>query len=332
MRERLVGGITFLVLVFVGGVVGYMLIEGWSFFDSLYMTVITVATVGFAEVAELSDAGRLFTIGLIFAGLAAIGYSFGSFVDFMVEGGLMGILEGRRMEKQVHSLRGHHVVAGIGRVGSEVARSLESRGEHFVIVDEDAEAIKRASEAGWLYVQGDASNEEVLRSAGILRAKSLVTALDTDADNVFVTLTGRTLNPDLFIVARSSQSVSEEKLRKAGADRVITPNIIGGRRMASMVVSPVISDYLDLVSHSGGIEFRLEEVVVEENAPYAGQTIRQARVRDTTGVLILAIHPGDGVVNTNPSSDTVMQPGDHLIVLGTEAQVDDMVKNVCDVK
>lgn len=319
-------------MVFVAGTVGYMLLEGWSLLDATYMTVITIATVGFSEVQEMSDGGRVFTMLLIFSGVGALGLSFGTFVDFLVEGHLRGILEGRRMERTILNLKNHHIIAGIGRVGSEVARALDQRGQPFVIIDNDEEAIQMAKEAGWLHFEGDAADEETLEHVGIYNAKSLVTALDTDADNVFVALTARTMCPHLFIVARSSHVTSEEKLRRAGADRVITPNVIGGRRMASMVVSPVVADYLDLVTHGGDIEFRLEEVTVGEDAPYAGLTISQARVRDAIGVLILAVHDPDGTVNTNPSSETVMLPGAKLIVLGTEAQVSDMVSNACDLK
>lgn len=332
MYDRLVRSLVLVGLVLVLGTVGYSLIEGWSLLDAVYMTVITVATVGFQEVHELGPGGRVFTIVLVLTGTSAILFSVGTFVDFLVEGHLRGILEGRRMHKQVEALTGHHIVAGIGRVGSEVARALAERGEPFIIVESDESAIEAASDEGWLFVHGDASQEDTLREAGIARAKSLVTALDTDADNLFVTLTGRTLNPSLFIVARSSHASSEEKLMRAGADRVITPNVIGGRRMASMVVSPVISDYLDLVTHGGEIEFRLEEVVVGDNAPYAGLSLSQARVRDVIGVLVLAIREKTGPVNTNPSSDTVMHPGDRLIVLGTESQLKDMVQNVCDMR
>jgi voltage-gated potassium channel len=318
---RLIGSIFAIVLVFVVGVVGYSIIEGWSTADAAYMTIITLATVGFSEVHPLSEAGRVFTIVLIVAGVTALAASFGTFVDFLLEGYLRRFVEGRRMERQLAGLSGHHVIAGIGRVGSEVATAYAEMGATFVVVEEDPDRVAAAQAAGWTVIAGDASEEDVLRSAGIERARSLVTALDTDAANLFVTLTGRTLSADLFIVARSSHRSSEEKLRRAGADRVITPNVIGGRRMATMVLHPVVSDYLDVVTTGDGIEFRLDEFEVTKGWPYAGVSISEARLRDTVGVLVLAIHCADGSMNTNPSSETMMEVGDRLVVLGTADQL-----------
>ncbi len=319
--RRLIGGASALSTVLVVGVVGYMVIEGWSLLDSAYMTVIALSTVGFGEVHPLSKAGQVFTIILVVAGVAALAYTFGRFVDMLVAGHIRGLWEAGLMERRINRMEQHHIVAGLGRVGSEVATALEREGAPFVVIDTDHEAIESASEAGWSYVEGDATEEETLRIAGIDRARGLVTALDTDADNLFVTLTGRTLNPDLVIVARSSHVSAEKKLLKAGADRVITPNVIGGRRMAAMILNPIVSDYLDLVSHGGGIEFRLEELEVPEDAELAGETIASARIRDTIGVLVLAIRTADGSMNTNPSSDTVFKPGDHIVALGTQDQL-----------
>jgi voltage-gated potassium channel len=319
--RRVIGGAVALLTVLGIGVVGYMVVEGWSLLDSAYMTVIALTTVGFGEVHPLSDAGRLFTIALVVAGVGALAYTFGRFVDLVVAGHIRGLWEVGRMERRVRRMRGHHIVAGLGRVGSEVVETLCREGAQFVVVDSDETALEAAESAGWLYVEGDATEEETLLAAGIEHARSLVTTLDTDADNLYVTLTGRTLNPDLVIVARSSHVSTEGKLLRAGADRVITPNVIGGRRMAAMVLNPIVSDYLDLVSHSGGIEFRLEEIEVPPGAELAGKSIAGARVRDTIGVLVLALRSADGSMNTNPSSDTVFEPGDHIVALGTQEQL-----------
>jgi len=322
MGRRVIAAALVLVGVLTIGTSGYMFIEHWSFLNALYMTVITITTVGFGEVARMDTAGRVFTIGLIVVGVAGIGYSVGTIIEFTVEGYLSGILGGRRMQKQINGLRDHHVVVGLGRVGSIVARTLSDQNAPFVIVDESEEALLAAKDAGWLFVQGDATDEEILISAGVREAKSIVTALDTDADNLFVSLSARALNPRLFIVARSTSVASEAKILRSGADRVLTPNVIGGRRMASMVLDPVVSDYLDVVMHGDQLEYRLESLLVQEGSSIAGKTIAQSRIRTQTGAYILAVRCADETLETDPGSDTVLSPGDHLIVLGMRAQLD----------
>lgn len=328
MLRRLALAVGALVSVLVLGTVGYVLIERWPLMDALYMTVITIGTVGFREVEPLSRAGQAFTMALILAGVGALGFSFGTIVDFMVEGHLKGFLEERRMHKRIEALRDHHIVAGMGRVGGVVARALEAEGARFVVIDSCEDCVSRAAERGWLVLSGDATEEETLLAAGVTRARSLVTALDTDADNLFVTVTAHAQNPDLFIVARSSVESSEPKLRKAGASRVLTPTVIGGRRMAAMVLHPVVSDYLDLVTHGDGIEFRLEEVAVPAGSPYDGRTISDMRIREATGAVILAVHRGQGRMDPDPTPDTTLSAGDRLVALGTRAQLDALAGSV----
>lgn len=310
-----------LVAVLVGGTLGYMLIEGWNLLDAVYMTVITVATVGFREVHPLTQAGHWFTIVLVFAGVGGIAYSIGTIADFMVEGHLLELLEGRRMAKRIGELRDHYVVVGMGRVGSVVCRTLDEQGVPFIVVDQCEECVSEADENGWIYLQGDATSEEVLEAAGVSRAKGLVTALDTDADNLFVALTARGLNPKLYIVARSSSLTSEAKILRAGADRVITPNVIGGRRMATSLLNPLVADYLDTVTHKDELEYRLEALHISERSELAGRSIGEARIRDVTGSFILAISSGDGM-DSNPSAERVLKAGDQLVVLGTRSQLD----------
>ncbi|MHB1016274.1 MAG: potassium channel family protein [Coriobacteriia bacterium] len=321
--KRTVIAALLLLGVLVLGTAGYMTIEGWTFLDSLYMTVITVATVGFREVAELSPAGQVFTIAMVFAGIGGIAYSVGVLAEFMIEGQLTELVEGRRMAKRIEALAGHYIVAGMGRVGSVVCASFGEQGVPFVVIDRCEECEGEALEHGWLYLSGDATSEETLEAAGIARAKGLVTALDTDADNLFVAMSARELNPDLFIVARSSSITSESKILRAGADRVITPNVIGGRRMASSVLDPFVSDYLELVSHSEGVEYRLDTFRVTEQSALVGRSIRDARIRDVTGAYIMAIARG-GVTDSNPSADRVLDAGDHLVAFGTRAQLDSL--------
>lgn len=321
MKRRLATALGIFLAVVVVGTIGYVVIEGWGFLDALYMTVVSITTVGYREVHPLTTAGRVYTMLLLLGGIGALLYAFGTLLDFLVEGHLRGLLEGRRMEKRLSGLSGHHIVAGIGRVGTEVARSFADKDAPFVVIDNCDDCAERARQAGWPIVVGDATEEEVLESAGICRAASLVAALDTDADNVFVALTGRTLNPDLFIVARASTASAEVKLRKAGANRVITPTVIGGKRMAAMVLNPLVSDYLDLVTRGERIEFRLEEVELTARSALVGRTLGEGRLRDETGTLVLAVHNTEGGIRANPPADTVLSAGDRLVVLGTEAQL-----------
>jgi voltage-gated potassium channel len=329
MLRRLAYAFAVLGAILVVGTVGYMAIEGWGFADAVYMTVITVGTVGFSEVHVLSAAGRVFTMGLIIVGFGGILFALGTIIDFMVEGHFSGLLEGRRMDKRIAGMSGHHVVAGLGRVGSTVAEEYAARGVQFVVLDLNDEALTRARERGWAFISGDASAEETLLAAGIMRARSLVTALDTDADNLFVTLTARGMNPALFIVARSTAETAEPKLRRAGADRVITPTEIGGRRMAAMVLQPVVSEYLDVVTRGEALQFKLEEIVLRESDPYTGRSIGDSRIRAETGAYILAVHRAGGDVNTNPAPELVLEAGDRLVAIGTEDQLALLAGKAC---
>jgi voltage-gated potassium channel len=320
MRRARTAGILLLV-VLAGGTLGYTLIEGWGIFDSLYMTVITVATVGFHEVHDLSRGGEGFTILLIFAGVGSIAYAIGTIAEFMVEGQLAEVLEGRRMLQRISKISDHYVVVGMGRVGSVVCAALDEQHVPFLVVDRSDECVALAAEHGWLHVQGDATTEEVLESAGVTRAKGLVTALDTDADNLFVALSARGMNPSLYIVARSSSPASESKILRSGADRVITPNVIGGRRMATSLLNPLVSDYLDIVTHNQDIEYRLEALRVGESSRIAGKSIRDAHLRDVTGAYVLAVSSG-GRMESNPSPEDVLRAGDEIVAFGTRAQLD----------
>jgi len=329
VRRRLAWAGGLVAGVVLIGTLGYLLIERWSILDALYMTVITVGTVGFTEVHPMGAGGRLFTIVLIFAGIGALGFAFSQLVEFVVEGHLTGILEVRRMQKRLSLLENHTIVAGLGRVGSVVARSLAEEGAPFVVVDADPDAIELAREAGWALVQGDATEEDVLREAGVEQAKGLVTALAGDADNLYVTITARSLNPGMFIVARSSHESAEPKLMTAGANRVITPNVIGGRRMASIVLQPTVADYLDLVSGAHGVEFRLQEVELTSDSSYVGRSLSEAGIRETTGAQVVAIVNPDGTVDANPGAATTLRSGQRLVVVGSVDQVAVLTERAC---
>jgi voltage-gated potassium channel len=326
--RRMLIALTVLAGVLVVGTLGYALIEGWGLRESLYMTVITAATVGFEEVHPLSPAGEVFTMVLVITGVGALGFSFGVFVDFLSEGRVLSMLEERRMNQTIEHLSGHHILVGLGRVGSVVADLLADAGAPFVVIERDPDVIDRAHARGWLMVSGDATQEPVLVQAGIERAASLIAALDSDGANMFVTVIAKTLNPDLLVVARSEREASESALLKSGANRVATPNVIGGRRLANFVLRPLASDYIDLVTHSKEVEFDLQDVELPEDSPLVGKSIREAMVRDRYGTYILAIRHPDGTIDTNPDMDRVILAGSVLVVLGTPHQIATLISEV----
>lgn len=314
-----------LVTTITFGVAGLMIIEGWPFLDALYMTIITMSTVGYREVHPLSSAGMLFIIVLIIMGVGSFLYIITSLSEYVVAGHLFGALGRRKMKKAIESLIGHYIICGFGRVGQQVAAELKREGVPFVVVDNNSESIKACVAAGYLYIQGDASNDEVLKDAGIERVKGLVTATDSDADNVYVTLSAKNLKEDIFVVARANTEGSEQKLVKAGADRVISPYGLGGRRLASLLLRPTVVEFLDVVMHSTEIELIMEEVIVHKKSPFVGAPMSHARSRCMTGANILAIKKkNEKKMIANPSPDIVVEAGDRLVVFGTREQLKEL--------
>lgn len=316
--------VVMLALVTVVGTLGYMLIEGWSFLDALYMTVITIGTVGYGEVPNLASgtSERIWNMILILGGVAVLGYATTSLVALAVEGTVRGYFRRRRMDREVSRLNDHYIVCGYGRVGSQVAREFAEDGVQFVVVEEEQEMADECLEDGFLAISGQASDDEVLEEAGIRRAKGLVSAVDSDAENVFVVLSARKLNPELHIVARTNSDETAAKLEMAGADRTISPYAVGGRRLASLATQPLIVDFLDIVTRGEkGIEFRLEEFRVPENPLLADHTIGELKIGEKTGAMILATRSREGRFDTTPSANDRIYAGDTLIVLGTREQV-----------
>jgi voltage-gated potassium channel len=320
--RRVQGAILALVIIATLGVLGYMVFEGWSFTDALYMTVITLTTVGYREVRPLDMSGQLWTIVLLITGVGTLFYAAVSSVELVVEGTIRGYFGRRRMEAEIGKLKGHQILCGYGRVGRQVAREFALDGVPFVIIEQDPQTVEESLAEGYLTVLGEASDDEVLEEAGIRRARGLVAAVDSDADNVFVVLSARKINPDLHIVARASSDESAAKLEMAGADRTLSPYAVGGRRLASLATQPLIVDFLDIVTRGEkGIEFRLEEFNVPEDSFIAGRTIGELRIGERTGAMILATRNKEGTFDTTPSAKDRLRAGDTLVVLGTREQV-----------
>lgn len=301
----------------VVGTLGYVAL-GFGVLDALYQAVTTITTVGFREVQPFGRAEKAFTILLVLGGVGTALYALSSVLDVVVRGHVSQSVGRRRMQRKIDAMAGHVIICGWGRVGQAVAELLAGNKREVVVVDLDADRLAGLEHP---HVVGDATEDGCLRTAGIERAKALVACLTTDADNLFVTLSARSLRPDLFIVARARHVDTQSKLVQAGADRVVNPQHIGGARMASFASQPHVVEFLDVVMHDGSLEFRLEEVVLPEGSPLAGQSIRDSHLRDRTGALVLAVRDEDGAFTTNPAPETVLHPGQVLIAIGTDGQL-----------
>jgi len=320
-RQRLLTIIYALIIILCAGIIGYTLIEGWSLLDSLYMTVITLSTVGYQEVRELSEAGRIFSIVLIIFGVGAMFYTLTTVVQYILEGNLANIWGRRRMKDKIAKLKNHVILCGYGLVGREVAKVFKDEGVPLVIVEQDPEALALAAESEYLCIQGNANSDEILEEAGIRRARALVAALGTDAENVYVTLSARQKRADLFIVARASTTESEPKLLQAGANRTMSPYGIGGRRLAMLTLRPVVVDFVDTTLTSRRGELMLENIKISQGSPVCGKNIGEGR-QYAGGASILAVRKKrGGRVVTNPPNDITLEEEDELVVLGTREQL-----------
>jgi voltage-gated potassium channel len=319
--RRLGGAMIALFLVLVVGTIGYLAL-GLSLLDAVYQTVTTVSTVGFHEVDPITPAGQVFTMALILVGVGATLYAFSVLIETFLEGRLNELLGRRRMEQSIASLHDHVIICGWGRVGRAIAAEVVEAGRNLVIVERDETLLDGVAHP---VVVGDATEDDVLRRAGIDRAAALIAAVDGDAANSFITLSARALNAGLFIVARARSEDTGEKLRRAGADRVVNPQSIGGSRMAAFVLRPHVAEFLDVVMRERTLEFRLEEVPVAAGSPIVGQSLRDTHLRDRTGALVLALRDENGTFQTNPSPDTEIQSGQVIIAIGTQAELDDLV-------
>jgi voltage-gated potassium channel len=320
--RRLELAVALLVAVLLFGTFGYVLL-GFGWLDAAYQTVTTISTVGFREVQPLSDRGQVFTMVLILVGVGATLYALAAIVELIVEGRLNEVLGRRRMEQSIAAKSGHVIICGWGRVGRAIASDVHAAKRDFVIVEADPERV--AGEPHDVVV-GDATDDSILEAAGIARAAALVAAVDSDAANSFIVLSARALREDLFIVARARSQDSVDKLRRAGADRIVNPQSIGGARMAAFVLQPHVAEFLDVVMHERTLEFRLEEVQVPAGSSLAGSTIGESELRDRTGALVLALRDPDGSFRTNPRSDTRIEPGEVIIAIGTQAELDALVE------
>jgi voltage-gated potassium channel len=316
------------LLIFLGlitvGTVGYMIIERLTFWEALYMTVITVSTVGYREIVLPSRAGEIFTMIIIMASLATVVYVTTSMVEFLLEGRLLELMGRRRVLRELHDMTGHYIICGYGRVGRQIAKECQGRGTSVVVIEKEPAVVESCLNDGFIAVKGDAAEEGTLRSAGLERASGLVTALSSDADNLFVTMTARMVRPDIFIVGRCNSEETESKLYRAGADRAISPHNVGGRRMAALLLKPLVCDFLDVVTHGELVELTLEDILVETGAAVVGRSIRDILVEEMKGIGVLGLKRPKRDFVINPGGGTVLDAGDILIVQGLPDQVKEL--------
>lgn len=308
-----------LVFITVAGTAGYMVLEGWSFLDALYMTIIVLTTIGFAEVRELDDSGRIFTIVLAISGVGAIFYALLAVFQFLIEGEFATIIGSQRMKRQITHLRNHYILCGFGRVGEEIAREFADRDVEFVIVEANPEAIERGNRRGYLMLVGDATSDEVLREANIESAICLLAASDSDSGNTFIVLTAKALNPDLYVVARAAHPESRPRLARAGADRVFSPYVIAGRQMALSAIQPMLTEFIDTHVTTEGDQGVLAEIEVTSEAG-AGATVEEL-LADASGVSVLAVQKKAGELYVGAPGTIRLAEGDRVIVLGSEDQL-----------
>jgi voltage-gated potassium channel len=315
VRHLFIAVIVTIILIFAG-TAGYRVIEGWPFFDALYMTVITITTVGYGEIHHLSRGGRIFTVFLIISSFGVMGYIVASIGQTIIAGQIRTVLGRRKLEKKVKRLKNHYILCGYGRIGSFIAKQFAVEDIPFVVIEKDTERIKLVEEDGFPYVEGDASDDDVLVSAGVERAKYLVAATGSDADNLYITLSARSLNPSIFILSRAGEEGAERKLMSAGANRVVSPYLMGAARMVNAILRPAIVEFVDLVVERKHLELQLEEITVKDNTRFKGKPLRESGIRRELGLIVVAIKKASGDMLFNPSSETLIEKGDVLIVLG----------------
>jgi len=325
LKQSIISIVLFIALLAIGSW-GYMAIEGWDFFDALYMTVITIATVGYGEVHIVSPTGRMFTLVLIFLGVGFFLYVVGNFIQFLVEGRIRYVLGRRKLDRQINKLKNHYIICGYGRMGRALARFLIQRYLDVVVIEQNQARTAVMDEDGILYLVGAATDESLLIRAGIERARGLITVVGSDADNVFLVLLARQMNPDVFIVARAVMNSAKRTLTAAGANKVVSPYDLGARRMAHAILRPTVIEFLEMAFADENVDVEVEELTIKPNSPVVRRTLYESEIRPKFGVIIISIKKSDGRMVFNPDADTLLESEDTLVVVGGAANIKGLEK------
>lgn len=321
-ERRLAVSLTVLALLTLTGMVGFRLIEGASFGDALYMTVLTISTVGFREVFPLSTGGRILTTFLIVVGVGTALYTAGTALEMGLERFMGGEVRRKRMSRQIDDLDGHVIVCGFGRVGRNTWRALREENVPVVVVESNPETVAAGIDEGALMVEGDGTRNETLSEAGIARARALIACVRNDNDNLVIVLTAKHHRRDLPVIARATELEAQEKLRLAGADRIVSPQLVGAHRLAALAAEPRLEEFVDLFLHGRLVEFRIEEIEVPQGSPLAGRTLRESAIREHSGALVLGLDLPGGELHLNPDPDVRIRSGATIIAIGLADQLD----------
>lgn len=325
-RKKIYFSVIALLVLLIGGTLGYHFIEGWPLFDGLYMTVITLATIGYGEVRTLSHAGRAFTMLLIVFGVAFFGFLLSTLTQALIESEIADTLGRRRVFRDISQLKNHYILCGAGKVGMRIIEEIKKKGEEFVIIERDEAVAERLLTAGHLVLIGDATDETVLEGARVQTARALITAASSDPENVYIALTARGMNPELYIVARASDVAAERQLMRAGANKVVTPTLIASHRMAQAALSPAVADFIELTTMTESLDLHFEQIRIAAGSSLDGQKIREANIRSDYDVMLVAITPAQGAMIFNPIGEQELHAGDLLIAIGNRAGLRQLAK------
>jgi voltage-gated potassium channel len=313
-------GATLLALVIVTGTIGYVIIEDVSWFDSFYMVIVTITTVGYSEVIDLSNLGRGLTIGLMVIGVGTAVYTFGAALEMAIEN--LGDRRTKHMSRLIDNLSNHYIICGFGKVGSATWEHIHRRSKDIVVIESNPDLAEMARSDGALVIEGDATHNDVLEAAGIQRARSLIACVRDDSDNLVIVLSAKALRGDLLVISRATEPESEGKLKLAGADRIVSPQTVGARRIAAMALDPSKARFIDLVVEGDLVELEIEQIAIPDASPLAGNTLRSSRIRELSGATILAIEATQDGVQLNPDPDRPLTGGDVLMAIGTRIHID----------
>jgi voltage-gated potassium channel len=328
LLKRLAIAIVALLSILCLGTVGFHYLEGWSFPESLYATVVTLSTVGYGDFIPHTGEGMMFTVFLIIVGVGTMLYTVGLITETMIEGRLNIILGKGRLEKMVKKMQDHYIICGCGRIGRLICKELAEEKVDFVVIDNNQEVIQGIEEEGYLHYKGDATQDKTLLAAGIKKAKGIICVLPSDAENLYVILTARELNQDIFILSRSEDEESEKRLLRAGANRVESPYMMGGMRMAMAILRPAMLDFVELTTMKQSLELRMDEIAVCEGSSYIGKSLEDSQIRQKFGLIVVAVKKESGKMIFNPMAKYVLESNDKLIVLG-EVENINLFTNTC---